>query len=441
MSSEQVLPSGGPTREEIAKIEIGHTTVSASVARALTLFFIACIIIVPAIEIVVPIVKPETSAVSVWARLSSIPSQVSAAVAGNERARDSLWQRALTANRAAMSGLLDFENGIEDESVIGRTLRPPAQRILSGGLGAGNERVYIGRDGWLFFRPDVEYLTGRGFLEEDLLRRRVAKASELTTLPQPDPRPAILEFHRQLSARGIALVLVPAPVKPGVHPEKLASVITSVAGVQNPSYDGWMAWLQSNGILVFDPAPILAGARQSGSQYLATDTHWRPEAMELVAERLAAFVQQHVTFASPPEQRFTIEEREVTNAGDTVVMLDLPAAQRNYPPEKVVISRVLGADGGAWRPDRAADVLVLGDSFANIYSLSSMGWGDSAGLVEHVSYALGRPVDRIVQNDAAAFATREQLVRGGPERLAGKRVVIWQFAARELASGDWKVLK
>ena len=441
MSNEQILPSGGPTREEIAKIEIGNTTVSARVARALTLFFIGCIIIVPAIEIVVPIVKPDTSPVSVWSRLSSIPSQVSAAVGANERAQHSLWQRALTANRAAMSGLLDFENGIEDESVIGRTLRPPAQRILSGRLGAGNERVYVGRDGWLFFRPDVEYLTGRGFLEADVLRRRIAKASELTTLPQPDPRPAILEFHRQLAARGIALVLVPAPVKPGVHPEKLASGVASGAGVQNPSYDDWIAWLQTNNILVFDPAPILAAARQSGSQYLATDTHWRPEGMELVAERLAAFVQQHVTFGAAPEQRFTIEEREITNAGDTVVMLDLPESQRRYAPEKVVISRVLGSDGSAWRSDRSADVLVLGDSFANIYSLSSMGWGDSAGFAEHLSYALGRPLDRIVQNDAGAFATREQLVRAGPERLAGKRVVIWQFAARELASGDWRVMK
>jgi alginate O-acetyltransferase complex protein AlgJ len=51
---------------------------------------------------------------------------------------------------------------------------------------------------------------------------------------------------------------------------------------------------------------------------------------------------------------------------------------------------------------------------------------------------LGRPVDRIVQNDDGAFGTRAMLARSGPERLSGKRVVIWQFAARELAAGDWK---
>ena len=30
-------------------------------------------------------------------------------------------------------------------------------------------------------------------------------------------------------------------------------------------------------------------------------------------------------------------------------------------------------------------------------------------------------------------------IAAGNDRLAGKRVVIWQFAARELAFGDWKI--
>jgi alginate O-acetyltransferase complex protein AlgJ len=192
---------------------------------------------------------------------------------------------------------------------------------------------------------------------------------------------------------------------------------------------------------MFDPSEVLGAVRQSAPQYLATDTHWRPEAMELVAERLAAFVNQHVTLPVAPALGLSIEEQEVTNSGDTAVILDLPAGQQLYPPERAVISRVLNQDGSPWRSDRAADVLVLGDSFANIYSLASMGWGDSAGLVEHLSYALGRPADRILQNDDGAFATRELLRRAGPERLAGKRVVIWQFAARELGSGNWKVIE
>jgi hypothetical protein len=65
-------------------------------------------------------------------------------------------------------------------------------------------------------------------------------------------------------------------------------------------------------------------------------------------------------------------------------------------------------------------------------------------LVEQLSYTLQRPIDRIVQNDEGAHATRGLLRRdlaSGGNRLADKRVVIWQFAARELAFGDWRVIR
>ena len=447
MADPTILPEGGPAREEIAKIEIGHTAVSPSVARGLTVFFLICIVLVPLIEIVIPHWMPEGQVATVWSRLTDIPSQMSAAVQADvARGNTSVWKRALAANRTALSGLAAFENALEDESVLGRTLRPPAQLVLSGWLGAGNERVYVGRAEdnarWLFYRPDLEYLTSRGFLEDDVIRRRTAAASEWTTLPQPDPRPAILEFHRRLASKGIRLVLVPTPVKPGVHPEKLlASYPPPQGAVQNPSYGELVKWLRSQGILIFDPGEVLSDVRQSGPQYLAGDTHWRPEAMELVAEGLAAFVRDQAGLPDVPPPGYRVHEQEVTNTGDTVAMLDLPRGQTRYPAERVWIRRVLQADGSAWRASQNADVLLLGDSFSNIYTLASMGWGESAGFAEQVSYALQRPLDRIVQNDDGAFATRLLLQRSGPQRLASTRVVIWQFAARELRSGDWRILE
>src|SRR5262249_1447230 len=96
-----------------------------------------------------------------------------------------------------------------------------------------------------------------------------------------------------------------------------------------------------------------------------------------------------------------------------------------------------------WRPTPTSELLVLGDSFANIYSFPAMGWGEAAGLVEQLSFHLQRPVDGILRNDAGAFATRQILSRElarGNDRLSGKQLVIWQFAMRELAFGDWKLL-
>ena len=121
-------------------------------------------------------------------------------------------------------------------------------------------------------------------------------------------------------------------------------------------------------------------------------------------------------------------------------MLRLPPTSRLYRKEAVAIHPILRADGLPWSPDPRADTLVLGDSFFNIFSLEAMGWGASAGFVEQLSYALQRPLDAIIRNDAGALATREllgqELARGN-DRLNGKKIVVWEFAVRELATGNW----
>ena len=199
--------------------------------------------------------------------------------------------------------------------------------------------------------------------------------------------------------------------------------------------------LRRDGVLVFDAADQIAQtSRPERPAYLATDTHWRPEAMQQVAEALAGFVQEHSALPAVPPAGYEAERREARQTGDTAAMLDLPDTQTLYPPERVTLRFIVDPEGNPWRSSRDADVLLLGDSFTNIYSLATMGWGEAAGFAEQLSFALQRPVDRIIQNDQGAHATRGLLARD-PDRLAGKRVVIWQFAARELAFGDWKIIE
>lgn len=415
------------SREDIAKLEIGITAVTPTVATALGAGFLALVTVIPLFELS-RAAADDSAATAPWQRLGAIPSDAAA--------HEGLFE----INRTVLEGLHEFEDSLEDQSRLGQTLRPGAQLLLTR-LGGGNEQAYPGQEGWLFYRTDVEYVTGRGFLQAEVLERRVRNADEWTTPPQPDPRPAILELQRELSERGITLILMPVPVKTTVHPEML-SAGTSDPFPQNPDYARFVEELRREGVLVFDPVHALQLVRSTSgaSQYLATDTHWRPEAMELVAERLADTISNAAGLAVTANPDYRTLAVDVTNRGDTFSMLDLPPAQQLYPPETVTIRRILQHDGSPWRPSPDADILVLGDSFANIYSLESMGWGTSAGLVEQLSHALGRPVDRMVQNDAAAHATRDMLARADPSRLAPKRVVIYQFAARELAFGDWKLL-
>lgn len=441
--SERSLPADPLTRHEQARRDLGSTVISVAAARLLAVGFVAAIAAVPILEAT---------------GLPVLIRQAAAGVPVEGTSEIGLWRRIVATNRAVLAALTGFESALEQETRLGQRLRPPAQALLTGWLGAGNERVYPGVDGWLFYRADVEYVTGSGFLDRAVMDRRVASEPErhggagfsrpgigggLSSAPpgnlQSDPRQAIVQFSRDLGTRGIALVIVPTPLKPGVHPERLAGTIDAEDGVlHNPSYAAFVEELRREGVLVFEPSPGLA-ASSPDPLYLRADTHWRPEVMESVAGRLGTFIRANVQLPDVPDPGYRIERVEVANTGDTARMLDLPEDSTLFPPESVWLRRVLRADGTLWRSTRGADVLLLGDSFSNIYALESMGWGTSAGFAEQLSYTLGRPLDRIIQNDDGAFATREMLL-ADPGRLDGTRVVIWQFAERELSFGDWKAL-
>lgn len=441
MSKPQPLPTGGPSREETARRELGHTTVTPTTVGVLLLLFLPAIAGVMIAELAGARTRASNGGDTAWSQLFGLRAGIDAHLTQESAPEESgLWERLLSTNRIVLAGLSAFERTLEDESLIGRSLRPPTQIALTRWLGAGNERVYPGRDNWVFYRQDVEYVTGSGFLDPARMRRRIRSAPEWTAPPQPDPRLAIVQFRNDLAARGVTLVVMPTPLKPSVHPEMLARRYEDAAGVlQNPSYERFVADIRGGGVLVFDPAEALTDARGNGPLFLATDTHWRPEAMEVAAERLAAFITANADLPAIVDPGYRVQRPEARNRGDAARMLDLPDDDQLFPPEPVYLRRILQQDGSPWRSSREADVLVLGDSFTNIYALESMGWGTSAGFVEQLSYTLRRPVDRLAQNDEGAFATRAMLGRD-PARLDGKRVVVYQFAARELAFGDWKMI-
>jgi hypothetical protein len=428
------------SREEIAKIEIGHTDASPAVNRLLALGFLAVIVAVPFLQTV-----REAPAVPQWCDVFKFiwpkPAELKA-LAGS----DGRFAAGKAINDRLLRDIANYERELKDRDAMIQALIPRMQTVITGWLRGGNEDAYCGRNGWLFYRRDIDSLTGRGFLDPAVLRQRAATGSELKAPPQPDPLRAIVEFHGQLAARGIALVVMPVPVKPSIHPEFHSSRYEGRSlVVQNPSFADFKQQLANAGVAVFDPAAPLAMAKEhtpAQPLYLKTDTHWTPPAMELTAAALAGFARKTVALSAPQPGRFKTVEKTVEASGDVAMMLKLPAGQGVFPPEQTRVRQVLEGNR-FWRPAADAEVLVLGDSFSNIYSLDAMGWGEAAGLVEHLSLALGLPVDAICRNDAGSHATREMLAKDmqrGHDRLAGKKLVIWEFAARELACGDWKML-
>jgi alginate O-acetyltransferase complex protein AlgJ len=412
-------PGGAPEyrklpREEEAELALKYTKFAPGTRQTLIALFLLTIVAVPAIQLVGEFrAAGAISRMPIFSIFKSLP-----------------WL-------PHSEDLKRVERTLENESLVSQWLLPRTQYLLTVLLGAGNEQVYLGHDPWLFYRADVDHVIGPPFLDPARMKHRL-QASRV----QPDPIPAIVDFRNQLAARGIDLVLLPVSVKPSIEGEMLAVSNASRAqaggALPNPSFDEFKARLEREKLRVFDPTPLLMERGRNGPLYLETDTHWRPETMEFVAERLANFLQLPGTAGSTVP---SIIEKEIVARGDIAAMLKLSRADK-FPSEKVTIRQV--ATGNAlWRPSQEADVLLLGDSFSNIFSFEAMGWGESAGFAEHLSVALRRPIDCILRNSDAAFATREILsneLARGRDRLAGKKLVIWEFAARELSFGNWKLL-
>lgn len=330
------------------------------------------------------------------------------------------------------------EKALEERSTIAYALRPRFQTLLYRVAGMGNEQAIPAPNGWLFFRKDLDYVNGKPFLDPAVQadRNRTESAS-------PDSVAAIVEFQRQLASRGIRLLAVPVPVKPCIEAHRFnpAAKRPDVFR-QNPSYSTWLKALEDQGVSVLDPTSLLhERARRTGEpQYLRTDTHWTPEAMEAVAKAVARNIQPATSPVAHPHAEGN--PVQITAHGDTVALLGLGENQSLIPPETVFIRPVL-QNSYSSKPAKEADVLLLGDSFSNIYSFAAMGWGERAGFPERLGEHLGRPVDAIVRNSDGAFATRQTLQKelaSGGDRLRDKKVVVWEFAARELAFGNWKSL-
>lgn len=411
---------GGPTdpsHDENLRRGILHTDVSRPVAAVLVATFLLIIYAVP------------------------IGQAVRDQVVGEDSVLPELFRRVPT-----RESLRQFEDELQDASAPRQWVRPRLQVLLTGYGGYGNSKAVIGRQGWLFYAPGVVSVGAPGFLDRDIIASRQKDALDAGEPPlHADPRPAILDFARFLQKRGIRLVLFPVPDKASLQPLELHGRRRAVdaAPARNPDLAGLEKTLTDAGVIVFDPSPQTLRAGEA-PRFLVQDTHWTPAWMESVAQQLAStLVARGVVPAARPDEprRFRAVAKTVSRRGDIADMLSLPDWQTLFAPSSETIHEIGAPDGTPFEPSEKASVLLLGDSFTNIFSLEQMGWGASAGLAPQLALALNRDVDVIARNDAGAHATRQLLfnaLAGGEDRLAGKTVVIWEFASRELVVGDFR---
>ena len=422
MPFSKLMPSGLDAGDDYAQ-GWSRTIVARPVAIGLSVLFSIGLLVIPIID----------GFLGSWQEPAQKAREGIPKVIGSLMGQRVNTSSLMDANNTALAAIKSFETALEDSSALADVIRPPALDALLRLGGAGSEEAYIGRDGWVFYRPDVDSL---------VMRQEKSNAAAQ----------GIVDFAAQLAARGIRLVVVPIPGKATIHPEKLSAGSVAFADPVTPPVvedladkvgEAWKQRTAKDATLA--PIAIDATSRiwerklETGEdQFLKTDSHWTPGAMTAIAKSVAKEVLATGIPAAPEE--LVAEGKEISSVGDTALMLELPASSPLRKAQSMTIEQIKTRDGNPWRANRVSPVLVLGDSYSNIYSADGLGWGGGAGFAEQLSLQLNHRVDKLARNDAGAKSAREMLAAEAFRNLGwleGKKVVVWLMAAREFARGDW----
>ncbi|MFL6589362.1 MAG: alginate O-acetyltransferase AlgX-related protein [Chthoniobacterales bacterium] len=301
------------------------------------------------------------------------------------------------------------------------------------GLEKENAAAALGIDGWLFFGGELRLLSLGHFWGADAAKVSRAHKRELA-----DPLSAIVDFHQQLKAHGIELLLVPVPPKAAIYPEKIVAGFDAQASNPSVHLRQFYAELGAAGIDVLDLTALFIQDRENGRGpvFCKTDSHWSGVGCAFAAQAIAEKVRAKVTGPGAPGN-FAGEWKDVQITGDLAGLLPKDAPKPG--PEKITLQNVSRKDGAAVEPDANSPLLLMGDSHTLVYHdfLS-----ERAGLVDQLALQLGFAPDLIGTRGSGATPVRINLYRRtakDPAYLTKKKVVVWCFAAREFteATEGW----
>jgi hypothetical protein len=325
------------------------------------------------------------------------------------------------------ANLRRLESDLESGSRLARATRPWMQFARFELLGDTGDKALLGRDGWFFYRPAVQYLVEPWSPDEGRIQGNIFDA--------------IVSFRDELAKRGIQLLVMPAPNKASVYPEMLAARAKGDSAKVNETTQEVLARLKQAGVEIVDLFEVYADARRkpdSPECYLAQDSHWSPEGMRLAAEAVArrlldlGWVERGIT-------KYKMKSVPVERYGDVLTMIRVPQIERRYEPQQMNCTQVVDvASGTPYADDPNSPVLVLGDSFLRIFERDEPG---SGGFVAHLAHHLGFGLSSIISDGGASTLVRQQLARK-PALLKGKKVVVWEFVERDIRFGTegWQVI-
>jgi hypothetical protein len=316
-----------------------------------------------------------------------------------------------------------FEKDLEKSCRLAGEFRPSvqyAQFLLSADMG---DKALMGRSGWFFYRPAVQYLI------EPLPADFNYNPTNVLSV--------IISFRDQLARRGIKLLVMPAPNKASIYPEMLTRWAVGLKKPVNPKTIDILSKLRESGVEIVDLFKLFAEARQNLSPgdntryYLAQDSHWSPDGMRLAARAVAKRILD-LGWAEKGNVKYSLKPVTIERHGDVLKMIRVPKIESSFEPETLKCEQVVNVDTGRlYQDDPSSQILVMGDSFLRIYSRDEPG---SAGFIEHLACELGFPPTSVVNDGGASTLVRQELSRK-PTLLRNKKLIVWEFVERDIRFG------
>lgn len=401
--------------------------------------------------------------------------------------------------RGAFAHIIDWQDGktvdrlrtVEktiDNGAWTKPIRQQVQTVLYQVFREGNRKVVVGRDGWLFHRPGIRALTGRGPV---LGPAKTSAKGHQKVEAWEGPIPVIKEFAAQLKERGIDLVLVPVPDKVSLKAEEVAppffQLLQSAEGSGGSLY--WKARAGSHGMgggstRVVDwvgekiseitaairkwavlPTPLYATsqiprithpdaqelidrrfqfplarhwdaltplfrepkiiASDEKSAALLSDSHAQPIALQYWAHEVSV----ESEFKELRSGKAILSERQSHSGyGDLANSLDISKAVLSESIDHFTSFKTTPAVS-----DPASPIVLLGDSNVNMYDDPSLPfYMPGAGLGSWLSAYLGQPLHIIAINGGGATAVRQRFAALPDDVVRAKKLVIWVIAERDL---------
>jgi alginate O-acetyltransferase complex protein AlgJ len=281
-------------------------------------------------------------------------------------------------------------------------------------------------------------------LWDDQLAARLAGAATLVVPEGSGPLLTLADLKRQLDGVGVDLLVVFVPPSAAIYPEHFGDSAPPAAAERPPLLDrhlrDFYAALEAAGVEVLDLLPALLEHRydgpidEDGRRELIfhwQDVHWTTWGTEIAAGEIARRVRRYPWFDEVAERqgRALFDKtvsRERVHGSIVRRLIDRGRLPADTPKElrRRVKVRIRGE---LWSfNDRDSPIVLLGDSF----SLPRFGLPDQ--LLEN----LGFRVDAVTVAGGLPTGGPKALAFRG-DRLAGKRLVIWEVTSIALAA-DWR---